>query len=159
MFLMALIGLLFAAGHAQAQALKKQIVGTWSIMSAVNEVDGKKTDLYGPNPQGQIIFTRDGNFSFTTMRPGRMKFAANSRTAGTPEENKEAMGGYIAEFGTYTFNPDGAVMLHIVGCSFPNWDGTDQKRSLQVKGDELTWSNSAASTGSGKAIITAKRAK
>ena len=153
------LGLVFAADNAQAQSLKKQIVGTWSIVSVVNDVNGSKIDLYGPNPQGQIIFTRDGHFSFSNMRPGRTKFAANSRTAGTPEENKEAMGGYLNDFGTYGIDADGTVTLHIVGCSFPNWDGTEQKRRITVKGDELKWENATPSTGSGYVVIMAKRAK
>jgi hypothetical protein len=159
MFLMALIGLVIVAGHAQAQTSKKQIVGTWSIISVVNTVDGKKIDLYGPNPQGLVIFTRDGHFSLTNMRPGRAKFASNNRMAGTPEENKEATGGYLNEFGTYSIDADRTVTLHIVGCSFPNWDGTEQKRRVTVNGDELKWENSAPSTGSGSVVIMAKRAK
>jgi hypothetical protein len=159
MFLMTMIGLVIFAGYAQAQTTKKQIVGTWSIVSVVNDVDGKKIDLYGTNPQGLIIFTRDGHFSFSNMRPGRTKFASNNRTAGTPEENKDAMGGYLNDFGTYSIDADGSVTLHIVGCSFPNWDGTEQKRHIQVKGDELTWRNATPSTGSGNVVIMAKRAK
>ena len=32
------LGLVFAADNAQAESLKKQIVGTWSIVSVVNDV-------------------------------------------------------------------------------------------------------------------------
>jgi hypothetical protein len=159
MLVMVLIGLVIAADYAQAQPLKKEIVGTWSIISVVNTVDGKKIDLYGSNPQGLIIFTRDGHFSFSNMRPGRTKFASSNRMAGTPEENKEALGGYLNDFGTYSIDADGMVTLHIVGCSFPNWDGTEQKRHITVKGDELKWENATPSTGSGYVVIMAKRAK
>ena len=153
------LGLVFVAGYVQAQTLKKQIVGTWSVISDVNVVDGKKVDLFGPNPQGQFIFTADGKFSIHIMRPARLKFASNNRTAGTPEENQEAMAGYIANFGTYTVNADGTLMLHIVGSNFPNWDQTDQKRRAEIKGDEMKWTNPTASTGSGIAVITLRRAK
>jgi hypothetical protein len=159
LFLVAVIGLVVVAGHAQAQTSKKQIVGTWSVVSVVNTVDGKQIDLYGPNPQGQTIFTRDGHFSTNIMRPGRAKFASNNRTAGTADENKEAMAGYIANFGTYAIAADGTLTLHIVGCSFPNWDGAEQKRRITIKGDELKWENATPSTGSGSVVIIMKRAK
>jgi hypothetical protein len=99
MLFLALIGIVMTAGHAHAQTLKKQIVGSWSVVSVVNDVDGKKIDLYGPNPQGEFTFTADGHFSEHLMRPGRPKFAANNRLSGTSEENKEAMAGYLSLFG------------------------------------------------------------
>ena len=146
---------------AGPQTLQEQMVGTWTVVSAVNEIDGKKIgDLYGPNPQGQFIFTRDGHFSLFIVRPGRPKFASNNRTAGTPEENKEAMAGFISEFGTYTINSDGSsVTLHIVACSFPNWEATDQERRVQITGDELKVAVPKASTGSGSSVIVLRRAK
>jgi hypothetical protein len=51
------------------------------------------------------------------MHPGRTKFASNNRTAETPEKNKEAMGGYIHEFGTYSIDADGTVTFPVsVSC-------------------------------------------
>jgi hypothetical protein len=159
MFLIALICVFVIGDYAQAQNPRKQIVGTWSVVSVVNESDGKKIDLYGPSPQGQFIFTADGHFSVNIMRPGRTKFASNNRTAGSPEENKEAMAGYISNFGTYAITPDGTLTLHMIGSSFPNWDGAEQKRQIQIKGDEMTWGNMASSTGSGSVTIMLKRSK
>jgi len=157
--MLVVLSLAFAADYAQAQISKKQLVGTWSVVSVVNEVNGQKVDLYGPNPQGQFIFTADGLYSINIMRPGRPKFASNNRTAGTADENKQAMAGYIANFGTYAIAADGTLTLHIVGCSFPNWDGAEQKRQIQIKGDELTWKNATPSTGSGNVVIMLKRVK
>jgi hypothetical protein len=34
----------------------KDLVGTWTLVSITREQDGKKTDYFGPNPQGQLIF-------------------------------------------------------------------------------------------------------
>jgi len=137
----------------------KDIVGTWSVLSVVNEVDGKKADLFGPNPKGQFIFTAEGNFSINIIRSGRTKFASNNSKAGTAEENKEAMSGTLSLFGTYTINLDGWQTLHIVGSSFPNWDGAEQKRLVRIKGDEMTYENPTAPTGSGHVVLTLRRAK
>jgi len=152
------LAMVFAVG-ANAQVTKKQLVGKWSVVSVVNEQDGKKWEPFGPHPLGQFIFTLDGNFSINLDTPGRPKFASNNRLTGTAEENKAAMVGYQAQFGTYTIGPDGSITLHIVGSNFPNWDGVDLKgRTAQVKGDEMTWKNPGAAVG-GSNVIMLKRAK
>jgi hypothetical protein len=83
----------------------------------------------------------------------------NNSTAGTGEENKEAMAGTLGLFGTYTINSDGWQTLRIVGSSFPNWDGAEQKRLVQIKGDEMSYENPTAPTGSGHVVLTLRRAK
>jgi hypothetical protein len=155
-----ILALAFAASYAGAQTLKKQMVGTWELVSAVNEVNGKKIDLLGPNPVGPYTFTRDGHFSFFLARPDRPKFASNNRTTGTPEENMAAVAGFNALAGTYKINPDGkSITLHIIAASFPNWEGTDQTRDIQVAGGEMKISVPLASTGTGRSVITIKRTK
>lgn len=137
----------------------KDIAGTWLVLSVVSEVDGKKVDLFGPTPKGQFIFTLDGHFSINIIRSGRKKFASNNSKAGTAGENKEAMAGTLSLFGTYTMNSDGWQTLHIVGSSFPNWDGAEQKRFVQIKGDEMRYENPTAPTGSGHVVLMLRRAK
>ena len=138
---------------------EKDIAGTWSVLSVVNEVDGKKFHLFGPNPQGQFIFTPDGYFSINIIRSSRRKFTANNSKTGTAEENKEAMSGTLSLFGTYTINSDGWQTLHVIGSSFPNWDATEQKRLVQIKGDEMRYDNPTAPTGSGHVVLMLRRAK
>lgn len=159
MFLIALIGIAITADYAHAQMTQKQILGTWSVVSAIYEVDGKKSEIFGPNPLGQFIFTADGHFSLTVMRSDRPRFASNNSTTGTPEENKAAMAGFIHLYGTYTFSSDGWQTLHIEGSSFPNWNGAEQRRRIQVKGDDMTYVNPTPPTGSGTITLTLKRAK
>ena len=52
----------------------------------------------------------------------------------------------------------GSNHFHIERFTFPNWDGTDQKRSVTITGDEMKYTNTAAS-GGGKAELVWKRAK
>ena len=163
MILSALIGIVFAANGAGAQEMKEktvkgQIFGVWSVVSVVNEVNGKKTEPYGANPKGQFIFTADGYFSINIIRPDRPKFVSNNRTTGTPEENKTAVQGSNGSFGTYEISSDGSITLHIVGSTFPNWDGTKQKRLASIKGDEITWTNPTPSIG-GNTVTMLQRAK
>jgi hypothetical protein len=34
---------------------------------------------------------------------------------------------------------DGHLVFHIEGASFPNWEGTVQRRSFELHGDELRY--------------------
>ena len=158
-----LIGIIFTADSAGAQEMKEktvkgQMFGVWAVVSVVNEADGKKTEPYGANPKGQFIFTADGYFSINIIHPDRPKFVSNNRTTGTPEENKAAMQRSNSSFGTYEISSDGSITLHIVGSTFPNWDGTKQKRLAAIKGDEITWANPTPSIG-GNTVTTLQRAK
>jgi hypothetical protein len=69
-------------------------------VAASLEKDGKTTDFYGPNPQGQLMFDPDGRISVIITRSDLPKFASNNRQAGTPEENKAIVQGSLAYFGT-----------------------------------------------------------
>jgi hypothetical protein len=154
-----ILGLLVAAaGSAHAQTFKQQIVGTWSVASVAMEMNGKKTEPYGPGPRGYFMFTADDHFSNNVVRADRPKFASNNPNTGTPEENKAAMQGTISTFGTYTVDEtDHTLNLHIVGSSFPNWDGTDQKRMAEITGDRMKWTNPTMPGGG--AVVMLETAK
>ena len=145
---------------AQQKSLEEQLVGTWTMVSNINmRPDGSRYEALGPNPRGVFILDEDGHFAITIIGDARRKFASNNRLEGTPDENKSAVHGAIAYFGTYTVNEaDHTLNFHIERCTFPNWDGTDQKRSVTITGDEMKYTNTAAS-GGGKAELVWKRAK
>ena len=80
------------------------------------------------------------------------------RIEGTPEENKAVVQGSISHFGRYTVNDaDKTITFHIETSTFPNWNGTEQKRPFTVTGDELKWTTAASSGGSAEVVL--KRAK
>ncbi|EEG08623.1 lipocalin-like domain-containing protein [Pseudogulbenkiania ferrooxidans] len=141
-------------------ALKDQIVGTWSYVSVdLIRSDGTRIPLFGPNPQGQANFDSNGRYILMTARAGQAKFVSASRMEGTPEENKAVVLGSIAHFGRYTVDEaNRTITFHIETSTFPNWNGTEQKRPFTVTGDKLTW-QTPASTGDGIAEVVLKRAK
>jgi len=155
----------FGASSARAQenssSLAQQIQGNWIFVSVYNEQDGKKIEPYGPQPRGSMIFTPDGRFSIVLMRASLPKFASNNRAQGTPEENQAIVQGSLAAYGTYEVvnEKEHAVKYHIEGSTFPNWDGQDQNRTWNVKGDELSITNPVTSVGGGVAYLIFKRAK
>jgi Lipocalin-like domain len=154
-----IFGVLLPREEAAAQTAK-DLIGTWTLVSVTLERDGKKSDLFGPNPQGQVTFDPNGRMSLMITRSDLPKFASNNRQAGTPEENKAIVQGSITYFGTYSVSEtDKTIATHIEGGTFPNWIGTDQKRSFTISGEELKWTTPTTSLGSGTAVDVWKRAK
>jgi len=107
---------------------------------------------------GVASFDSNGHYILLTARRGQSKFAANNRMEGTPEEYKAVVQGSIAHFGTYTINEaDKTITFHIEASTFPNWNGTEQKRPFTLTGDELKWTTPGSSGGSAEVVL--KRAK
>jgi hypothetical protein len=154
-----IFGVFLPRGGAVAQTAK-ELVGMWTLVSVTLEQDGKKTDMYGANPQGQAIFAPNGRFSIMFIRSDIPKFASSNREAGTAEENKAAVQGGIAYFGTYSVSEtDKVITYHLEGSTFPNWRDVDQKRLFKLSEDELTLTNLNPSTGFGTGYSVWKRVK
>ncbi|HQR22658.1 MAG TPA: lipocalin-like domain-containing protein [Burkholderiaceae bacterium] len=152
------VGLPSTAAIAQS-TLRDQIVGTWMYVSVdLVRPDGTREPLFGPQPQGQANFDGNGRYILMTARAGQPKFGSANRMDGTPEENKAVVQGTIAHFGRYTVDETNkTITFHIDTSTFPNWNGTEQKRPFSISGDELTW-KTPASTGGGTAEVVLKRA-
>ena len=149
-------------GWAQqkATASAKQLVGSWTLVSAtVTHPDGNKVLPFGPEGKGMLVFDDSGRYSLQICRPGRTKFASNSRDKGTAAENQATVQGCNPHWGRYTVSDaDRAIIFHIEHAMFPNWEGIEQRRTFKVSGDQLTYSVPAASAG-GIAEVIWKRAK
>jgi hypothetical protein len=144
---------------AQTKSLKDQLVGTWILVSEVdNQSDGKKVEGFGPNPLGVYMFDASGHFAQMLMRSDLPKYA--DRLRGTPEQEKAVAQGSVAYYGTYTVNEaDKVVNVHIAGGSFAKFNGTDGKRLIaSLTADELKFTNPATSVGSSADTVW-KRAK
>ena len=124
----------------QHQSMKEELVGTWTLLSwEQKKGDGTKIERYGTNPKGIAFFDAGGRYIITVMRSDRAKYASNALWQGTAEENKETADGTITYFGTYSANEkDSSIAIHVEGSSFPNWNGTEQKRFVAIVGDQLT---------------------
>ncbi len=125
--------------NANADGLKQQVVGMWSLVSqAVEKPDGSRVERFGSNPKGIGIFDQSGRFSMIMLRSDLPKFASNNAMTGTPEENKAIIQGSTAFYGSWSVDDATSTMINrIEGSTFPNWDGTDLKRTLTIIGDEM----------------------
>jgi hypothetical protein len=151
-----LIGIALHAGDAFAQTAK-DLVGTWEWVSLDLTRDGTKSQPFGRNPKGLIIFDSNGRFAYLLSRPGRAKFAAKNREQGTPDENKATVAGSLGYSGTYTVS-DETLVFKIEASTYPNTEGDEQKRSFTLTGDELKYTNLAPTAG-GTAEAVLRRVK
>jgi hypothetical protein len=126
----------------------------------VTERDGTKTDQFGSGAKGMLVLEANGRFILTIIGSDLPKFASNNRAGGTPEENKAVVSKSIAMIGTYSVDSAAKTLTFKVdSATFPNWDGTEQKRLLSAgDNDELKYVTPTASSG-GVGTVTWKRAK
>ena len=136
------LGLSLPANGAVGEQLqlKEQLVGTWTAVSwEQKKSDGTRLKQFGASPSGIAFFDAGGRYIISVMRSDRASFASNALWQGTAEENKVTAEGTQTYFGTYTADEgDRSIAIHIEGSSFPNWNGTDQKRFVSISGDQLT---------------------
>ena len=135
-------------------------MGTWTLVSSVTERDGMKTDQFGSEATGMLVFDASGRFMLTIIGPDLPKFASNNRAGGTTDENKAVVSKSIAMMGTYSVDSAAKTLtFRVETATFPNWNGTEQKRLLSAgDSDELKYITPTASSG-GVATVTWKRAK
>jgi hypothetical protein len=134
---------------ASAQKKETKRTGTYALVAVDNILaDGSRVHLYGDAPQGLLIFDGQGNYALQIFSQGRQKFAANDKSKGTDEENRAAVKGSNAHFGTYTIDDaNGTITFNIQHASFPNWEGTQQKRPFTLIGNVFKYTVPAPTTG------------
>jgi hypothetical protein len=130
-------------------ASSQQLIGTWTLVRVDNLLpDGARVHLYGDAPQGILTFDTRGRYTLQILRSGRPKFDSNDKSKGTPDENAAAVQGSNAHWGRYSVNDaDGTLTFYIDHASFPNWEGTQQKRKFTLVGDRLKYTVPAPTTG------------
>ena len=133
-----LYGLLHLGAYSEpffqpGKRTKNKVVGTWKLQTGYIERNGKRMDLLGKHPSGQLIFTNDGRFNVVVNNPDIPRFASEDRAKGTAEEMKTAVVNSLGLYGTYTVDVKGDFLAqHIIGSTFPNWNNLDRGR------DEIT---------------------
>ena len=135
-------GLMSQTAMSQQKSLKEQLVGTWILVSwDQRNADGTTVQQFGANPKGVAFFDSTGHYIITVMRSDRAKYAIDNFgqiAQATAEETKATAQGTITYFGTYSVNEaDRTIDIRVEASSFPNWNGTDQKRFFEVTEDQL----------------------
>jgi hypothetical protein len=151
---------LLACATPNAQSLSQQIVGTWTAVSQYVDQGGKKLEPFGSEPKGLVMYDASGRFTLVLQRSTLPKFASSNRLTGTLEENKAIVQGSIAYYGRYSIDEkERKIKLHLDGSTYPNWDGDDQTRLVEISGDELKIVSPVSAVGGGTVHLVLRRAK
>ena len=121
--------------------MKNLVLGMWRPEAITGMVGGKTMEPFGPKPTGLLCFHESLHFVELLSDPNVPRFASDAREAGSAEEDKAAVIGNLALFGTYTVDGEGNFTGNLVqGCTFPNWIG-DRRTAEQlietVDGDRM----------------------
>ena len=128
--LMALLALP-AFAHADDAELRKEIVGTWKLVSVVYEDQATKerTPIYGEHPKGIQIATPEGRWLALVT-------AENRPVPKTDEERAQALKTMIAYTGRYRVE-NGKVITKVEAAWNEAWVGGEQVRAVRFDGDKL----------------------
>jgi hypothetical protein len=119
---------------AQQETLRQQLLGHWTLVSC----EGPQP--FCANASGSLSLGVSGRSIQVMTARGRPKAtaAASSRADVTPEYYKAIAQGVVANFGTWSVNEaDKTLTRQMEGALFPNTEGTEQKFSVSLTGDEL----------------------
>ncbi|MBL0181451.1 MAG: lipocalin-like domain-containing protein [Chitinophagaceae bacterium] len=125
----------------KGKSLKEQLIGTWALVSVDNIYpDSSRQHPYGENPVGILIFDAKGNYAIQILKAVRPKVASGDKNKGTPEEYLALVQGSNSHFGTYSVDEASkTITFNITHASFPNWEGTVQKRQYTYTGNEIKY--------------------
>ncbi|MEC3915044.1 lipocalin-like domain-containing protein [Nocardia sp. CDC160] len=113
------------------------LVGRWRLTAwTATDETGAVTMPFGAQPQGGVIYTAGGWMSGQLAADSRPTLSTPIALAGTEAERAQAYSTYIAYSGEYRV--EGDTVIHTLRMSlFPNWVGTEQRRTVELSGDRL----------------------
>src|SRR6478609_795394 len=138
-----LVAMLAGLGARDAQAPTSvfPLQGTWTLVAADKRLpDGTTTRDYGERPKGRLVIDAKGRYSLQIFKSERLRFASDDKAGGSVDEFKSAIMGSSTHYGTLTIDEAaGLLVFSIEGSSFPNWEGTIQKRQYTLEGPQLRY--------------------
>lgn len=129
------------ARAADTVASVSLLAGTWTLVAAdVLHPDGTRGRDYGAAPLGRLLVDAQGRYSLQIFKSERPRFAAIDKAQGTGAEFAAAVLGASTHYGVVSVDQEHhQLTFAIEGSSFPNWEGTQQKRQFALHGDELSY--------------------
>jgi hypothetical protein len=131
----------FAAEAPRDMPSITSIQGTWTLAFAdVLHPDGKREADYGDHPKGLMQVDSAGRYTVFIFDTSRPHFASAEKKTGTDAEIKAAFFGTSSHYGTVTVGTTAHTLdFHIEGSTYPNLEGTTQRRRFESDGNTLTY--------------------
>ena len=87
-----------------------------------------------------LIFDTDGNYAIQILKANRPKVVSGDKNKCTPGENAALVQGSNSHFGKYYVDEASkTITFTIQHASFPNWEGTEQKRLYTYTGNQIKY--------------------
>jgi len=130
-WLLAIMMVAATAARADDAALRKQVVGLWTLVSVVyeNQETKERTPVLGEKPRGRQIATADGRWLALVTAEGRP-------VPKTDEQRAQALRTMISYSGQYRVE-NGRVITKVEIAWNEAWVGGDQIRFIRFEGDRL----------------------
>ncbi len=126
----ALLVMLLAISTSVFAADSDALVGTWNLVSWQVIVENEAPqNVFGSNPKGYLILTREGRSIVVTT--------ADNRRGGMGDAERAALHkSMLAYSGKYRI--EGSDFITVVDVSWnEDWNGTEQRRHFRIEGDKL----------------------
>jgi hypothetical protein len=132
----ALAFLLTSAQPAAAEDLASSIVGVWKMTSWTRRdvATNKTSKLYGEQPVGYNVYTRNGRVLVFAVAEGRK---APTKPDPSDAERVDLFKSMFAYSGTYKVEGN-KLVYHVDGSWNQSWTGTDLTRQVEIAGNKLT---------------------
>lgn len=130
-----------SARDAQVSTPTFPLQGTWVLVAADKILpNGDTARDYGENPKGRLLVDAKGRYALQIFKSERPRFASDSKADASGDEFRSAVMGSSTHYGTMAIDERAAVLVFsIEGSSFPNWEGTTQRRQYTLDGAELRY--------------------
>lgn len=121
------------------KSLKEQVIGGWELIEYVSESKSDRSQKnypMGNDVQGMLVYSSNGSMSVHLQLPGQTPFQSDSPLKGSEQELAEAAKRCLAYSGSFTVEEEGrtsSIQHDIINCSFPNWQGTKQRRFASIE--------------------------
>jgi hypothetical protein len=137
-----------------------QLVGTWTLISIQDTVDGKAqpSAQFGPHPQGFLMYEPDGHMCATLVNSDRPIWKDPGKP--TDAEKIAYYDTLIAYCGTYKLDPEKSVVTHYPTIAWtPAYIGSTQPRPFRLEGDRLIITTKILDPSVEKRVLVWQRAQ
>lgn len=123
---------------AEHKLINANIVGTWDLQAIYFKFeDGTKMDMYGPNPNGVLMYDNCGMMNAQLGCNNHKSFFERNDNLDERIPSAQLFGSYMAYYGKYYEEISGKLIHEVIGCINPEWIGEKEIRYFKIKDDCL----------------------